>query len=140
MKWLIAIIAVFVSIDAHAQIAGTFKISKVAHTTTVEQIVFNTDGTADVTYGDYGPSFVRFPKESRGRYVLFTLEKALTVETRPTYLTKLRSYEGLGYDTFIAVTYPVGDGERFVGFVKKGNELVNTDSSEIFRKSSWWPF
>jgi hypothetical protein len=109
--------------EVNAQMSGAFKISKVAPDTFTEQVTFNADKTADVTYGWQIRSFTGS----------VTKWERATKEVRGTYYT-----QKIEDDLYVRVNFKASDGsECLVPFVRKGNELVDFISGSIFKKSFW---
>jgi hypothetical protein len=139
--------------EVNAQMSGAFKISKVAPDTFTEQVTFNADKTADVTYGWQIRSFTgsvtkweRATKEVRGTYYTQKIEDRIAEwqaatpanAERTKAIEKMIQFKNQGYDLYVRVNFKASDGsECLVPFVRKGNELVDFISGSIFKKSFW---
>ena len=146
----------FVITEARGQtISGTFSISKISPSTGIEKITFNGDGTADVIYGyqirkvvpgTLGFNFERVTTEVRGKFRIETIEERIAkweAKTSTDELAKLleqmKQSKVQGYDAVVTVILfdRPSNTERAYPFRRKGSELINIITNEIFRKPFW---
>lgn len=151
LQCILAIVWLCVANVSAQQISGTFKISKVAADTVVEQVKFNADKTADVVYGRLVKTLAgdinkweRSTKEVRGTYSIEKIEDRIAKVQATTprtalmeeWIKKTIQFKEQGYDAFVVVTLKVSGEKAFQApFLRKGNELVGFLDGSIFRKS-----
>ena len=148
-QWILVCLCLFVA-DAGAQISGTFKISKVAPDTGMEQMTFNADKSVDVVYGWVNPTVAggnRSTKEARGSYTAMNIDAMIAkmaatpgFKEDKTYKSyeRMIQFKAQGYELCVYVTFKDSGGyEHTSFFVRKGSELVDFTVGSIFRKSFW---
>lgn len=151
MHKLIIIAAILFNVSVNAQMTGTYKVTKVSITTGVEQVVFYSNGSADIIHGELRPKVdgvvktqERVTRETRGTYILRPTADLISHLSSTSggdeMLPKMKLFQSQGYDTFIGLTYSNSMGmEQYLFCVLKKNELIDVKKGEIYRKSLW-PF